>query len=296
MDDQNQTGAQGQQAAAGQGSQTQTNQQGQTPVIPEDLQGIAVQNDKGEVLVPLKAVQDERGKRQELEKKVKTQDEQLFLYRMNPVGTQTVQQPQQQPQGQFVQGHGQQGQQGQAQGLPLPDFLGTMDDSEMISAGELKQVIRNLQFPQNPAPNPMGDEQTQQFIGEQILNSIHGDVEHVLMGNFRGRLANPVEGPLLMQTIRNAPPILRPFIAYRIGKGESAQQAHQGAQQDVSTQAGINTGQGQQQANTQQIQANLQKPTATSAITGSAAFSAVDRIAQMSDQDFEKEIQRVKNG
>lgn len=294
MENENRTGAQAG-AAAGQDSQTRNNQQGQQnqPDIPQDLQGIAIQNDKGEILVPLAAVKDERSKRQKLEDERKKLDEQLFLYRMNPVAAQSVNQPR--PQGHVQQGQQQQGQ--AQQGIQLPDLLGRMDDSEMISAGELKQVLRGIQLPQNqPIPDPMGDESTQQFIGEQILNTIHGDVEHVLMGNFRGRLANPVDGPLLMQTIRNAPPILRPFIAYRIGKGESAQQAHAGAQQDVGTQAGIQAGDQQQQVNTQQIQANLQKPTATSAITGSAAFSAVDRIAKMSDEEFEKEIQRVKAG
>ena len=273
MDQEAQTGVQ--EGAADQGKQQQTGQQGQTPDIPDDLQGFAVKNDKGEVLIPLRSVLDERGKRRDFEGRLKKAEDQLLLYRMNPAmgsGGQQKQSDQQKAEPAKSQ-------------VTLPDILSKMDDDEMINAGELKQALKGIAISGGQqAANPLADEKTFEMIGENLLFSIKDDAEHVLMGGFRQRLQAE---PYLLQWVQNAHPMLRPFLAYRLGLGQTKEEAKAGSEKDVK--------QGKT-GKVDQIVKNIDKPTPTSLVAGSGAFNAADRFMKMSDADFEAEIERVKQG
>jgi hypothetical protein len=261
--------------------QGQTQQQQAQDDIPQEFQNMVVRNEKGELLIPLSAAQDERRKRQELNSKLASIEEQLFLYRMNPVMGGGGEQPQQQSQLQSAGGQPLQGQ--TQQGTSPADFLSQMDDSEIINAGELKQVLRNLHSASQQG-SPKEDAQTMEMVGEQLLMMVKPDAEQVIMGGFRQRIQNE---PYLVQFVQNAHPMLRPFMAYRLGQGQSTSQAQAGAQQDLNAQQSSH-------GSVQQIVTNAQKPTPTAVITGSGALDVANRYASMSDDELEAEIERVK--
>lgn len=299
MNEENQTGAENT-GAAGQISQPQTGpQQGAQQIqsqergqpqqtqqqqvqIPEDLQGSAVTNERG-TFVPLAVTLDERKKRQDLENKVKNLEEQVWLYQINPVQTPNQPVQQQQPQGfqhtqQPIQPQGQQSQ-------PVSDPLGNMPDDEVINAGELRRVLQGVAGQQ---PQGQMDDRTWETIGEQMISMVKPDFEQVIMGRFRERIQTD---PVARQAIVNAHPVLRPFIAYRLGSNQTPQQAQAGAQGDfTATQGALN----QDQVN--RIVTNSGKPMPTSEVAGSQAFSQANRFMNMSDDEFEAEIQRVKMG
>jgi hypothetical protein len=296
MNGENQTGANNT-GAAGQISQPQDSpqqgvqqiqpqggdqpQQIQQVQIPEDLQGNAVTNDNG-TFVPLAVTLDERKKRQELENKVKSLEEQVWLYQINPVQAphDPANMQNQQPQG-FQHNI----QQPQQPTQPVNDPLGNMGDDEVINAGELRQVLKGMAGQQ---PQDQMNDRTWETVGEQMLSMVKPDFEQVIMGRFRERIQTD---PVARQAIINAHPILRPFIAYRLGSNQTAQQAQAGAQGDLSaTQGALN------QDQVQRVMANSAKPMPTSEVVGSQAFSQANRFMNMSEDEFESEINRVKMG
>lgn len=309
---QQQTGDQQQQAPpapANQGgqqpSQAQPNQQQQQnqqtnnqPAIPEDLQAQVVTGQDGKPFVPIAALLDERTKRQDFEsrltdaeQRMRALDDQLFLYRMTP-----MQQPGQQPQ----QHQGQQPGQQQAQQQSQKSILDGMQDGEMITAGELRQIISMLQ----PTPNQGGgmneqDAQAFRMFSEGVLQGQHADYEQVVMGGFRQRLARE---PWLAQHVNAVHPLLQPMMVYRLGKGQDPQQAAHGAQQDYSRQQQQGgqppqqqqPSQGQQQA--QQIMQNAQAPPMTSNVVSGSPLDTASRFSSMSQEEFEAYVEKVKAG
>lgn len=261
------------------GGQPQQTQQQQVQ-IPDDLQGSAVTNERG-TFVPLAVTLDERKKRQDLENKVKNLEEQVWLYQINPVQTPNRPAQPQQPQG-FQQPAQPQGQPQQ----PVSDPLGNMPDDEVINAGELRRALQGMAT-QQPQGQQM-DDRTWETIGEQMISMVKPDFEQVIMGRFRERIQTD---PMARQAIMNVHPVLRPFVAYRLGVNQTAQQAQAGAQGDLSAASG-NLSQGQ----VQRIMTNSGKPMPTSEVAGSQAFSQANRFMNMSDDEFEAEIQRVKMG
>lgn len=273
------------QAAAGQGQQPSsggTSQGSTSPEIPQDLQGSITRNERGEQFIPLQAVLDERGKRQGLEKRLGQLEEQLYLYRLNP--------PQMTQGAPPAQGQGATQGQAQPEAGDLPEFLSKMEDSEVINAGELKQALKGWRG----GTDPTVSEQSLETVGEHILLAVKPDAEHVLMGSFRQRL---MQEPHLVNFVKNAHPMLRPFIAYRLGMGQTGQQAQMGAHADFRNQTAQGAG---VPGGTQDVQAmlnNLDKPTATSKLAGGGTpLDAASRWASMDDDAFEAEIQRVKRG
>lgn len=296
-------------AGSGQQPTGQTQQTPTTPDIPQDLHGIAVTNEKGEVFVPLAKAKDEITKRQDLEGQIKSLQEQIFLYRMNPAMGQQAPPQQTQPPIQVQPGMAGQPQasvqhpSAQPAGgatpmiqvtptLQVPAFLANMADDEMINAGELKNAFNNLgiSIPQQqaPPPTPQYDDKTWESVGENLLISMKPDAEHVLMGAFRQRVQKE---PHLIGFMKGVHPMLRAFVAYRLGSGQSGEQAQVGAQQDLNQQPTT-----PQNAQAEKIITNMNAPTPTSMIAGSGALSVVDRYINMSDEDMEKEIQLVKSG
>jgi len=257
-----------QNAAAGQGQETQ-NQDTPLEGIPDDLKDVAQKGPDGKGYVPIDALTDERGKRQTLEAEVKALKDQVFLYQMN-----TPRQQQQQPQQQAQEP------------TDIPDLLRNMADDDVISAGELKQMLKSLKL-NGPAQSGIQyDDRQWETIGEQMLSSLVDDVQEVFRGELTSKLQDPASGPMLMNTIRNSPAILRPFVAYRLAKGQSASAAKAGAKKDAAK--------AEKQEGSQKIVKNAQKPAATSSIAGQGAFDQASRFASMSDEDFQKEINRVK--
>jgi hypothetical protein len=261
-------------AATGAADQPQTTNQ-DTPMegVPEDLQGIAQKGKDGKAFVPVDALTDERGKRQGLEAEVKQLKDQVFLYQMN-----APKQPQEQPKADPVQ----------TTEAVIPEFLEGMADDDVVSAGELKRVIKGMKPATATPAGPQYDERQWEAIGEQMLSTFVPDVQEVFRGDLTAKLQDPGSGPLLMQTIRNAPPLIRPFVAYRMAKGESATAAVSGAKKDAAKVV-------EKKEGAKKIVENAQKPTPTSAITGAGAFDEASRFVSMSDEDFEKEVQRTKN-
>ena len=269
----------------GGGQPQQTQQQPQQVQIPDDLQGSAVTNERG-TFVPLAVTLDERKKRQELENKVKNLEEQVWLYQINPVQMPNRPVQPQQSQG-FQQASPQQPAQPQGQSQQsVSDPLGNMPDDEVVNAGELRRALQGMAT-QQPQGQQM-DDRTWETIGEQMISMVKPDFEQIIMGRFRERIQTD---PMARQAIMNVHPVLRPFVAYRLGANQTPQQAQAGAQGDLSMASG-NLSQNQ----VQRIMTNSAKPIPTSEVAGSQAFSQANRFMNMSDADFEAEIQRVKMG
>jgi len=291
---------QGQQPNPQAGTQTQTPaqapQQNAAPEIPSDLQGAAVQGQDGQVLVPLATALDERKKRQTLESTNKQLKDENFLYQMN-----TVHGPAQQPAG--PQPHGPQGAPGTVQETPatlaVPDELASMADSEVINAGELKKFLAATKLPETTGAAGKSDQQQVQ-VGRQLLNFMAPDSETVLTQNFVQRLQAE---PHLAQFVSGLPAMIRPFVAYRLGKGEGPGQAQHGAMGDMNA-ATMNphtqnatppaAGQTPQDA-VNKIVTNAQLPTPTSAVANSGAIDSTKRFAQMTDEQIDAEMERVLN-
>lgn len=266
-----------------QGGQQPQPQQGAGDGLPKDAEGLKA------------ALLAERSKRQDAESARKRAEEQAFLYSMNRINQPANQQGQQTPQGQ------QQPQEPKAT-VGIPDELSQMDDSEMISAGELKKFIGGLSFQGGPAGSAARDDQTQQFVGEQLLTIVKPDAEQIIAGNFAQRLqtAMPWEREQLVSTIRSAPAMLRPFIAYRLGQGFTPSQAQQGAVQDMTAanmnpaSQGVGTNAGGHQSSVTRIVQNAQNPTPTSEVANAGAINSADRYKTMTDAEIDAEIERIK--
>lgn len=117
--------------------------------------------------------------------------------------------------------------------------------------------------------------------------AVHGDAEEVITTQFRQRIINE---PYLVQFVNGVHPMLRPFVAYRLGKGQTIQQAQAGAAADAGTK-----GQGKGDQTVTKIIANADLPNATSLVATGGALSAADRFATMTDEEVEKEIENTKN-
>jgi len=273
--------APGQAGTQNQGAQTP----GQTPEIPEDLQNVAVKGNDGKYFVPLDALKDERTKRQTAEQSLNQAKDQLFLYQMNP--------PQAGPHGNQGGAAGQQAgtDTGSGEPIKLPDWLDGMEDDEVINASELKKIVKGL----NISRGAGGNDPNMALVGEQLLTFIKPDAETVISGGFAQRLRNE---PYLRDFIMRVPPLLRPFTAYRLGKGQSFHDAASGATQDVkNAPAGVTQGQqGPGRSSADQVLANAAKPSPTATITGAGALDMAARYAKMTDDEIEAEIARVKEG
>jgi len=219
------------------------------------------------------ALAAEREKRQAAEGEVKNLKDQVFLYQMN---TPQLKQQEVKPE-----------QPAQSVETPIPDFLSGMADDDVISAGELKRVIRGLKPAATPSQGPQYDERQWEAIGEQMLATFAPDLQEVFRGELSAKLQDPITGPLMANTIRNQAPILRPFVAYRMAKGQSGTAAVAGAKKDAAKV--------EKKEGAQKIVDNATKPTPTSAVAGRGAFDEASRFLSMSDDDFETEIQKAKS-
>ncbi len=296
-----------QQAAAGQGQnqQPQQNQQ-QAPQIPDDLKDVAHTNSKGQVMVPLAALTDERTKRQSAENKNKALEDERFLHAFQqpvyPQGQAPQTQPQPQPnmmqqQATGTQFHAQPQQTHMQPQTQVPTLFEGINGDEMLTVDEAKNelnkvinfVMQNAQ-PQGPTPDQVAEDKA---FGELVCREIHPDADKVLMGDLREKInANPG----LAQTIANVRPKFQALVAYRIAKGQSEQQAILGAQQDVNTGTAQVQNQSQINQTTQQIVDNANKPPATSTIVNAGGLNQVDRFNAMDDDELEAEIAKVKGG
>jgi len=290
--DGNQQAQTGDQGAAGQGQttnnqpQNQGGQPAQTPKEPQDVQGLK------------SALTAEREKRQAKEAELKRANEQLFLYSMNRINAPNAPQPQ--PQAQAAEPQGK-----PAAKVSIPEDLAKMDDNEMISAGELKKFMAGMSFQGGPAAGAPNDDKTQAVVGEHLLTLIKPDAEKVISGNFAQRLqqATPWERQQMVDTINNAPAMLKPFIAYKLGQGYTPKQAQEGAVQDM---AAVNMNPASQNvatpdgntppANVTRIMQNAGQPTPTSVVANSGAINTIDRFKNMTDAEIDAEAERVKMG
>ena len=264
--------------------------------VPEDLQKIAVTGTDGSIMVPLAAAQDERTKRQTAEKALATREEELFLYKFNQPVAGTSPAP-------SNQGTAAETKPAETEPVKMgiPDVLNDMlkaDPNQVLTAREVATIFEGVTLPAVNATDPLGDEKSMLNLGEQLLTLINSDAEKVLMGGFRARA---IKEPHLLTIVGNAHPLIRPFLAYRLGSGEGSTQAILGSQVDATAATEKLGPDGKplpanlDAAQLQKMAENAGLPGAMSKIAGQGAFSQVDRFMTMNTEDFEKEIERVKS-
>lgn len=283
------------------------------PDVPEEFRSIAKVGDNGSVMVPLDAVKDERRKRQEFEGKLRQREQEMFLLRNFQ---QQPQQPQQQP---------------AAPEFKLPDAVNSLDDKEVVLGSEVKNIFGQFAEAVNQqltaARQPQQNDRQQEMIGETMIQSMDPQGEARLAAGIQAIRSNPMLG----QQMQYVNPMLRPFIAYRMGYGESFQQAAQNASMQTGhpmapqapqvpqypgypQQPGqpMQPGQFQQQqpaqpnpqvqqiANQppdfQQIAQNQQIPPATSSVTGTAPVNQAQYWATAPKDEFERKLRAIKTG
>lgn len=285
-----------QQGAAGPDPGTIQNNQGgaqpqaAAPQVPDDLQDKVIKDAQGNILVPLAVVQDERKKKHDLKETVKRLSDENYLYRMNTVYGPQGQAPQPQKAGAAPKQ--------EEPKLTLPEDLTKMNDDEVVTAGELKKFLASTRLPETTGSAGKTDLQNVQ-VGRELLSFVAPDAEMVLNKDFVGRVQSE---PYLANFVSSMPPMLRPFIAYRLGKGDSPGQAQQGAIADVqaSAMSGVagNVTPPARTPNNQvnQVLANATLPQPTSAIAGAGAIMSADRYANMTDDEIRAEVERIKLG
>lgn len=206
-------------------------------------------------MVPLEALEAERSKRQEAETQRDQLGQTLEVYRANM-------------------------QQGQAQ-LPQQKvvakrLLDTLDDNEVVTAKELKQIVKETTEAFNvEVMAPMSELQ---------MMTLYPDYKDVLTNNLQPILKN---NPALIEAIRssNNPNLL----AYTLAGGKGVVK---GAPKIPA--AGDETGKGEGKGDLKKILENASKPGVPG--KGAGAGGKSERFAAMKDEDLEDHIARVKSG
>lgn len=247
------------------------------PDIPEEYRGVAHVREDGKVVIPIDAVLDERRKRQEFEKRSQAQEQELFLMRQ----FQHAPQPQTPPEEEFK----------------LPDDIAKLADDEVVNGAELKNALRHMS---RRAAAPQNERQ-QEMIGETMIQSMDPQGVQRLQAGIQQISANP----MIQQQMRMVNPMLRPFIAYRMGMGEHFIQAAQNAAATMGPQVPPQAPQAQpapqpgyvnQPINYQQVAANQSIPPATSGVGGTSQIDQAQYWAKAPRDEFERKLQAIKNG
>ena len=289
-------------------SENQPQAQSQQPVapqpppdIPEEFRGMAHVREDGKVVVPIDAILDERRKRQDFEKRLRDQEQELFLMRQ----FQHAPQPQQ-PQ--------------QEEEFKLPDVINKLADDEVVNGAEVKNALKEFATAMRQRQAAPQNERQNEMIGETMIQAMDPQgAQRIQMG-----IQQIAVNPMIQQQMRMVNPMLRPFIAYRMGMGDHFNQAAQTAVmqtgqplQQAPPQPGYQQMQpGFQQAppqpqqapqpqyqqvanqpmNYQQVAANQNIPPATSAVDGTSPVNQAQYWATAPKDEFERKLQLIKNG
>ncbi len=226
-------------------------------------EGLAAEDQEGEAgepadkegdtkTVPLEALEAERKKRQDLEAKVGEMADTLEVYRRNMQQAQ-VQAPQQKQ--------------------VAKRLLDTLNDDEVVTARELKQIVKETTDGFNA--NVMGP------MSELQMMTLYPDYQDVLQKNLPTLLKN---NPALISAIQSSdnPNLL----AYTLAGGKGRAKAPAGDENDG--------GKGKGDGNLKKILANAEKPGVPGKGTG--AGGKFEKFAAMKDEDLEDHIARVKSG
>jgi len=207
--------------------------------------------------VPLEALEAERKKRQDLEEKVNQMSDTLEVYRANMQQAQ-VQAPQQK--------------------VVAKALLETLNDDEVVTAKELKQIVAEVT--QGFNANVMGP------MSELQMMTLYPDYKDVLTNNLKPILKN---NPALIEAIKssNNPNLL----AYTIAGGKGIPR---GASKTPAGDDGKGKGEGKPGGDLKKILANAEKPGVPG--KGAGGGGKFERFASMKDDDLEDHIARVKTG
>ena len=203
--------------------------------------------------VPLSALKEERKKRQDLEEQVRQSQETLAVYQANMRQAQT-----QLPQQKEV----------------ARRLLDTLDDNEVVTARELKQIVKETteQFDANVMA-PMGELQ---------MMTLYPDYIEVLQKNLPTLLKS---NPALISAIRssNNPNLLAYTLAGGKGTARKTKEVKEGEGDD-----------GKGGGKLKKILSNIGKPGVPG--KGAGAGGKFEKFANMKDEDLEDHIARVKSG
>ena len=203
--------------------------------------------------VPLSALKEERKKRQDLEEQVRQSQETLAVYQANMRQAQT-----QLPQQKEV----------------ARRLLDTLDDNEVVTARELKQIVKETteQFDANVMA-PMGELQ---------MMTLYPDYIEVLQKNLPTLLKS---NPAFISAIRssNNPNLLAYTLAGGKGTARKTKEVKEGE------------GDGEKDGGKlKKILSNIGKPGVPG--KGAGAGGKFEKFANMKDEDLEDHIARVKSG
>ncbi len=205
--------------------------------------------------VPLEALEAERKKRQDLEEQIRQRDETLEVYRAN-MQQARVQAPEQKK--------------------IAKALLETLNDDEVVTAKELKQIVAEVT--QGFNANVMGP------MSELQMMALYPDYNEVLQKNLPTLLKN---NPELIPAIKssNNPNLLAYTLAGGKGKARSASAVEKEAGNDDGSESGEKL---------KKIIANASKPGVPG--KGAGGGGKIERFVGMKDEDLEDHIARVKNG
>ncbi len=209
--------------------------------------------------VPLEALEAERKKRQDLEAKVSEMANTLDVYRAN-LQQARVQVPEQKK--------------------VAKALLETLNDDEVVTAKELKQIVAEVT--QSFNANVMGP------MTELQMVSLYPDYKEVLTNNLEPILKN---NPALVEAIKSSsnPNLLAYVIAGGKGIAKGAPKIPAGGDGK-----GKGEGDGKPGGDLKKILENAGKPGVPGKGTG--AGGKFEKFAAMKDEDLEDHIARVKSG
>jgi len=204
--------------------------------------------------VPLEALEAERKKRQDLEAKVGEMADTLEVYRAN-LQQARVQAPEQKK--------------------VAKALLETLNDDEVVTAKELKQIVAEVT--QGFNANVMGP------MSELQMMTLYPDYQDVLQKNLPTLLKN---NPALLSAIRSSdnPNLLAYTLAGGKGKAKASSKG---------SGTGNNDENGKGDGNLKKILANAEKPGVPG--KGAGAGGKFEKFAGMKDEDLEDHIARVKS-
>lgn len=213
-----------------------------------------------EQTVPVSAIQAIRQENQQLKNQLAYQQMVAMQGNQQPQAPQQNQQPVQQQ---------------QTSKDPFEGF----DDDDVVTVADVKKALAVQQQPAQvpPQQSQQGFQQGQPDMRELQMQVSYPDYNELITNELPTILQ---QNPYLGNVIQGSE---NPYLtAYTLAKSMS------------SSQGGNQQQQGQQ---AQQIVNNLQKPgTAGGASAGGGGISHADYYAQLSDEDFEKEVARAKRG
>lgn len=215
--------------------------------------------------------------------------------------------------------HAPQPQQPPEEEFKLPDVISKLADDEVVNGAEVKNALKEFATVMRRQQTAPQNERQNEMIGETMIQAMDPQgVQRIQMG-----IQHIAANPMIQQQMRMVNPMLRPFIAYRMGMGEPFNQAAQTAvmqtgqplQQQAPMQPGYQQMQpGFQQApppqqappqyqqvanqpmNYQQVAANQSIPPATSAVGGTSPVNQARYWATAPRDEFERKLRAIKDG